>query len=88
MENLNKEFEYIICFIRESDLSEGIVRQQLRALWTAFCLHWGIDCDTAMWDRYMSALISEIKKLPEDRKASGSLASPKQADLYLGTFLS
>ena len=40
------EWEFIKCFARESDFGHKESRYQLRALWTAFCLHIGYDVDS------------------------------------------
>lgn len=48
-----KEFEYLLSFIKEAYFDTQIARWQLRSLWTAFCLHNNIDCDTARYDNHL-----------------------------------
>lgn len=46
-----REYEYILeCIESIEDLSEMVVMQQLRCLWTAYCLHQNLDVDTAEYD--------------------------------------
>lgn len=40
------EFEFIINFARNEDFDYDVCYQQLRSLWTAYCLHNNIECDT------------------------------------------
>ncbi len=48
------EYEYILEYIESSDnLDEMVVMQQLRCLWTAYCLHQDLDVDTAKYDSRM-----------------------------------
>ena len=48
------EYEYILeCIESSEDLDEMIVMQQLRCLWTAYCLHQNLDVDTAEYDNRM-----------------------------------
>ena len=43
----NAEFKFVLDFIVESYLIEELARDQLRSLWTAYCLHHNLDADTA-----------------------------------------
>ena len=58
----DKEFAYILQFVKEAeDLDTNMVaRQQLRSLWTAYCLHAGYDADTAAYDEHLSRLWDEV----------------------------
>ena len=44
------EFNFILEFIEWADFDEIIAVKQLRALWTAFCFHHNVDCDTREYD--------------------------------------
>lgn len=44
------EMGYLKEFVRESCFDEEISRDQLRCLWTAYCLHHGLDADTSGYD--------------------------------------
>lgn len=48
--NREVELEYIKQFSVENSLDDGICRDQLRSLWTAYCLHHGLAVDTAGYD--------------------------------------
>ena len=45
-EEMKKEFDYILEFIEGGDFVQFAEVKKLRALWTAFCLHHGLDPDT------------------------------------------
>lgn len=51
-EEMKKEFDYILEFIEGGDFVQFVEVKQLRALWTAFCLHHGLDHDTRTYDCY------------------------------------
>ena len=55
------EFAYILKFIKESE-GDIIYMEQLRALWTAFCLHQNIDVDTRKYDDAMLGIVECLKK--------------------------
>ncbi len=44
------ELEYLTAFAKETGSKLPIDRAQLRALWTAYCLHQNIEVDTADYD--------------------------------------
>ena len=44
------EMGYLKEFVRQSCFDEEIGRDQLRCLWTAYCLHHGLDADTSGYD--------------------------------------
>lgn len=44
------EMEYLKEFVRQSCFDEELSRDQLRCLWTAYCLHHGLDADTSGYD--------------------------------------
>ena len=48
--NRNEEFEYLLKFVGEADLSEEVLRLQLKSLWSAYCLHKNFDADTLQYD--------------------------------------
>lgn len=57
------EYAYILKFIRESEDGEGVVyMEQLRALWTAFCLHQNIDVDAYKYDAAMLDIWGGLNK--------------------------
>ena len=44
------EMKYLKEFIRQSSFDEETSRDQLRCLWTAYCLHHRLDADTSGYD--------------------------------------
>lgn len=40
-----KELDFMLHFAREAFLDEEVCADQLRSLWTAYCLHHGLDAD-------------------------------------------
>lgn len=46
----DEEFQYLMSFIRETEVFHEAFWQQLRALWTAYCFHKNIDIETAVGD--------------------------------------
>lgn len=48
--NHDEEFEYLLKFAEEADLSEEVCRLQFKSLWTAYCLHRSLDVDTLQYD--------------------------------------
>ena len=53
----NAEFDFILeCLESSEDLDELVVMQQLRCLWTAYCIHQEIDVDTNEYDRKMEKM--------------------------------
>lgn len=61
--NRTAEFGYMKAFIIEGDFTEDVYRAQLRALWTAYCLHHNLDVDTLEYDDDLLGLWSEMHKL-------------------------
>lgn len=63
--NRTAEFGYMKAFIVEGDFMDENYRSQLRALWTAYCLHHNLDVDTAVYDAELMELwlkITEVGK--------------------------
>ena len=54
----NGEFKFMASFATQSCFDEDICRDQFRMLWTAYCLHYNLDVDTASYD-------SDLKELWE-----------------------
>ena len=55
------EFEFLTGYVAESCFDEEICRDRLRMLWTAFCLHHGLDADTRVYDWYLSELWEQLQ---------------------------
>ncbi len=59
------EFDYLKQFIRESSFNVDILRDQLRMLWTAYCLHHRLDVDTSGYDKDLLELWNDMEDEPE-----------------------
>lgn len=60
MNKKRDEFHFLERFGEEANLSEEVCREQLRSLWTAYCLHNDLDVDTAPYDHDVLQLWSCI----------------------------
>lgn len=56
----SEELSYINAFVFENSFYEEIARDQLRILWTAYCLHHGLDADTKGYDDDLSRIWEAI----------------------------
>ena len=55
------EFDYILQFIAGEECLDGeVVQEQMRSLWTAYCLHANYDVDTAPYDNNMRELWNAV----------------------------
>jgi hypothetical protein len=88
-DDLDNELEYINRFVDESQYdiqTNDAAQQQLRSLWTAYCFHNNLDCDTAVYDRNLQALWQEMGEMEDtDNNAWTDFDS---FDLYMGQWLS
>lgn len=62
MIDVTAEFEFLTDYAVESCFDEEICRDRLRMLWTAFCLHHGLDVDTHVYDCYLSELWERLRE--------------------------
>lgn len=84
------ELDYIIEFARTyaDDLDVKIVREQLRALWTAYCLHHRLDCDTGPYDSDISNVwFASVEPSASAFDDSDDFHSFDSFDLYMGALL-
>lgn len=56
-----QEFGFLMSFVQKESLDEESCRNQLRALWTAYCIHKNLDVDTALYDEDMLHLWSIVR---------------------------
>ena len=61
-----------------------IFRDLLRMLWTAFCLHQGIDVDTRDYDELLGRLWA---KMEEAEDYSGDWADAASFDIFMARYL-
>ena len=57
-----EEKNFIEEFARREDISCKIVFEQLRSLWTTFCLHFDLVPDTGMYDLIMLDIYGEAEE--------------------------
>ena len=62
MSDISAEFDFLTGYAVESFFDEEICRDRLRMLWTAFCLHHGLDVDTHVYDCYLSELWERLRE--------------------------
>lgn len=60
------EFEFLLRFAGEAFIGEEIVSLQLRSLWTAYCMHHGLDVDTSEYDHDLWLLWGTVSKSGEE----------------------
>lgn len=59
--NRNDELKYLLAFVSENCFDSEVCCDQLRSLWTAHCLHHGLDVDTAQYDNDLLTLWTEVE---------------------------
>lgn len=81
----DQELEYIIQFAQErcetDERWDDLEQEQLRALWTAYCLHKDLDCDTRDYDEALGRLWFIIAN-------AGIVDYVHEFDKFMGKFLS
>ena len=60
------ELNYMLAFAEEAVLDSELVYDQLRALWTAYCMHHNLDVDTAGYDQNLKMLWERVSDIEED----------------------
>ena len=67
-----REFEYLTIFVRETgpEIDEEPFKEQLRSLWTAYCLHYGLCVDTQTYDADIFVLWEEVCHSLDDQASS------------------
>ncbi len=64
--NANDEFQFLVQFSRENPFDVEICCDQLRALWTAYCLHHDRTVDTGAYDIEMLELWKAVAETESD----------------------
>lgn len=71
-----REVDYIMTFMVHTDLTTLKGKNQLRALWTAFCIHKNLEVDTDLYDEcyiYIFSLMTVMEQhvfSPKSKQAS------------------
>lgn len=55
-----QEFQYIGSFVDEGCFDSELVCNQLRSLWTAYCLHHNLDVDTNGYDHDLTDIWAQV----------------------------
>ncbi len=57
-----KELDFILDFARDNDFGYDSCREQLRSLWTAYCLHNNLLPDTRLYDNDLLEIWNVVEK--------------------------
>lgn len=60
------ELQFIADFVQLEDFKYEISQAQLRALWTAFCLHWSLEPDTFKYDEELLGIWEVVRNNPSN----------------------
>ncbi len=83
-----EELEFIQAFIGGACFDEEVCREQLRCLWTAYCLRHNLDVDTSVYDNDLLSLW----QMMEDTDNGGEPDTDDWSDyhgfdLFMGKYL-
>lgn len=78
------EFDFMLSYVQESCFDEEICRDWLRMLWTAYCLHHGLEVDTSDYDNDLLELWS---KLTETGDGTSDWSDFSSFDHFMCTYL-
>ena len=79
--NLRAEYNYLLNFAEDDCFYDSHLQNQLRVLWTAFCIHAGWEADTEPYDSTMMELWNRVCGRPDGWPDFGSF------DDYMCEFL-
>lgn len=85
------EFAYILDFAKTTDFYYEVTRDQLRSLWTAYCIHCKYECDTYSYDTQLSQIwdvISKREGVKSDEICPWSDGNFDLFDMFMGELLS
>lgn len=80
----NVEFKFMVSFAAESCFDEDIYRDHFRMLWTVYCIHHGLDVDTAGYDSDLRELWEAVAADEEDTADWSDL---DRFDTFMGRYL-
>ncbi len=78
------EMEYLKEFVRQGCFDEELIRDQFRCLWTAYCLHHGLDADTSGYDNDLKKLWNTMA---EDEPETADWSDYDSFDNFMCRFL-
>lgn len=89
--NTDAELQFIFDFITVADFGYASECNQLRSLWTAYCLHTDMVCDTKEYDNTILSIWGAVEKNTscpwEDDEEEGTVGF-ELFDMYMGEELS
>lgn len=65
----------MVRFAEEAFIGEEVAAAQLRSMWTAYCLHHGLDADTRAYDDDLRELWKSVSQEEEDTQNWGDFDS-------------
>lgn len=74
------EFQNIIDYVKSADWNNHVCFEQLRALWTAYCIHNHYECDTYAYD-------TKLRELYEEYAQHDVSLTAEQFDEYMCNYL-
>lgn len=85
--NFKAEFEYMILFVRQTDFFYELARNQLRAMWTAYCFHANLDVDTQPYDYDIHVLWNEVQKKLTEEDSGEDFTTFERFDDFMCAYL-
>lgn len=87
MDRINRrpEFDYMMNFVSENHFDDERSCDWLRMLWTAFCLHQGLDVDMRDYDECLNLLWARLEE--EEKDLSDAWTSAETFDLFMCKYL-
>lgn len=89
--SLAEEFKYILEFAEVAEFYFEVCRQQLRCLWTAYCIHSNYDCDTGAYDSDLTQIwqaLAERDDIFNDDSNPWHNINFEEFDMFMGELLS
>lgn len=86
-----EEFEFILDFVKDGDFGFSVCCRQLRSLWTAYCLHNNMECDTRCYDNDIRDIYNVLGKntsCPWRDDDEEGIVGFELFDMYMGEELS
>lgn len=81
------EMKYLQAFAQQSDFGQEFCREQLRAIWTAYCFHQSLDVDTADYDNDLLDLWNRISKAVHAVVGNSDWSRYDKFDHYMCAYL-
>lgn len=74
-EERTRELQYIISFAEQGCFDTELACNQLRGLWTAYCLHHGLEVDTSVYDGDLQSVWAQVAAVESDTAYWGNYSS-------------